>query len=422
MGLGVVYSGNRGARRALPGEVGRGKTLRSTASVGRLFCTTALAALALASAAAAGPPPGDMPNSPATPDSRSGEQWNLEQIRAFDAQAITGGSPLVRVALIDSGIDSTHPEFAGRIDTVNSASCLTGEPVTDPTGALWRDNIGHGTAVAGIVAAGDNNVGIVGVAPLVQLLIVKVTDAGLPITPQAAACAFDYVATQNVDVANASFAVDRGATGASDPLDYFCRSDKADKQPIELVDEAVKTALRSGATVVASAGNNGTDMAHPATGDECLRMPVGLPGVIGVSGDGREGLLTSATPPGPSNFGLGVIDVVAPGGDPAQGGVPGPSGPGGVILSTLPMGMYRYVAGTSFAAAHVSGVAALIVSRFGDLDSPQNGKLRPGFVRARLLETAEPKPCPPDPRCEGGESYNGFFGHGEVDALDALLR
>jgi subtilisin family serine protease len=289
--------------------------------------------------------------------------------------------------------------------------------------------------VAGIIAAGDNGFGTVGVAPNVQLLIVKVTDPGLPITPSAAACAFEYVSEQHVDVANASFAVDKGAAGAADPLDFFCRSDKSDRDAIKDVSQAVKDAIRSGTTVVASAGNNGIDMAHPAAGDDCIRMPVQLPGVIGVASEGRFGNRATTTPPGPSNFGLGVIDVVAPGGDPAQGGVPN-----GLILSTFPSyipvpptaiptivdgpsgATFRYNAGTSMAAAHVSGVAALIVSRYGDLRSPQNGKLSPGFVRARIDETATPKPCPADPRCEGDDSFNGFFGHGEVNALAALTE
>jgi subtilisin family serine protease len=405
--------------------------LRSTVSAARLFAATSVVALALVGSAAAGPPPGDLPNAPATPDNLSSEQWSLDQIRAFDAHETTGGSPLVRVALIDSGIDPGHPELAGRIDTANSVSCLSGEPVTDPTGALWRDNMGHGTHVAGIIAAGDNGFGIVGVAPNVQLLIVKVSNPGLPITPQAAACAFEYVAGQNVDVANASFAVDKGATGAADQLDFFCRSDTADHAAIKLVDEAVHNALRSGTTIVASVGNNNIDMAHPALGDDCIRMPVELSGVIGVSSDGRFGQRATPPNPGPSNYGVGVIDLVAPGGDDLQGGPVQ-----GRILSTFPSyipvpptampntidggATYRYSLGTSQAAAHVSGVAALIVSRFGDLKNTENGKLRPGFVRATLLESAEPKACPPDPRCEGGESYNGFFGYGEVDALAAV--
>jgi lantibiotic leader peptide-processing serine protease len=410
--------------------------LRSTVPLVRRLLVVVLAALALVCAQAAGAKrPGDLPNGPATPDNLSGQQWGPAQIHAFEAHAITGGSPLVRVAVIDSGVDPGHPEFAGRIDTENSASCLTGQPVTDPTGELWRDRNGHGTHVAGIIAAGDNDFGIVGVAPHVELLIVKVSDPGLPITPAAAACAFEYVADQDVDVVNASFAVDKGATGAADPLDFFCRGDEADREAIRLVGRGVASALWSGATIVASAGNNGIDMAHPAAGEDCLRMPVQLPGVLGVSSVGRNGERVTSTPPGASNYGLGAIDLTAPGGDPAQGGVPG-----GLILSTFPSyipvpptampnvvdgspaATYRYNAGTSMAAAHVSGVAALVVSRFGDVRGHRRFLLQPIWVAATLLSTAEPKPCPDDPNCEGWTRYNSFFGFGEVDALAAITR
>jgi lantibiotic leader peptide-processing serine protease len=406
--------------------------LRRAAPMGRFLLVAAVVALALVGAhAAAAKKPGGLPNSPATPDALSAMQWAPTQINADQANEITGGSPLVRVALIDSGIDPGHPEFADRIDRANSVNCVSGTPLADPSGALWTDDVAHGTQVAGVVAAGDNGYGIVGVAPNIQLVIIKVVGRGQPITPAAVACAFNWVADHNIDVANASFAIDKGATGGADPLDYFCPSDPADQAAISLVSQAVKNARKSGTTIVASAGNNGIDMANPP-GDGCIRMPVGLRDVIGVSGDGRAGDLTHSTPPGSSNFGFGFVDLVAPGGDPAQGGVPG-----GLILTTFPSyipvpptspnivdgppgATYRYTAGTSFAAAHVTGVAALIVSRFGDLKSPKNGKLSPNWVRERLEKTAESKPCPDDPRCASRRDYNGFFGFGEVDALAAV--
>ena len=408
--------------------------MRRAAPIGRFLLVAGVVALALVGAhAAAAKKPGELPNSPATPDPLSVSQWGLAQINADQAHDITGGSSSVRVALIDSGIDPGHPEFADRIDRANSVNCVTGTPVTDASGALWTDDVAHGTQVAGVVAAGDNGFGIVGVAPNVQLVIVKIVGRGQPITPAAVACAFNWVADHNIDVANASFAIDKGATASADALDYFCPTDPADQAAISLVSEAVGNARRSGVTIVASAGNNGIDMANPPA-DGCIRMPVGLPGVIGVSGDGRSGDLTHSTPPGASNFGLGIIDLVAPGGDPAQGGVPG-----GLILSTFPSyipvpptspnivdgpsgATYRYTAGTSFASAHVTGVAALIVSRFGDLKSPKNGKLPPSWVRETLERTAESKPCPDDPRCVSDTDRNGFFGYGEVDALAALTR
>ena len=150
-------------------------------------------------------------------------------------------------------------------------------------------------------------------------------------TPAAAACGFDWVATHDIDVVNASFAIDKGATGGADALDFFCRTNPDDDAAIRSVERAVRNAQRAGAIIVASAGNNGIDMAHPAAGEDCLRMPVQLPGVIGVSSEGRQGTLATSNPPGASNYGFGAIDLVAPGGDPAQGGVPG-----GLILSTFP--------------------------------------------------------------------------------------
>ena len=380
--------------------------------------------------AAGGPPPGDLPNAPATPDTFASEQWSLAHIQAFEAHAITGGSPLVRVAVLDTGIDQGHPEFAGRIDAASSVSCATGTP--NPAPASWRDDNGHGTHVAGIIAAGDNEIGIVGVAPHVQLVIVKLANNGQPVTPAAAVCAYNWVATHQIDVANSSFAVDKGPTQSHDPFDFYCRSDSAEQKAIVAVQKAVERARRSGATIVASAGNENVDLAHPPLGNDCIRMPVELPGVVGVSSEGRLGARALAPP---SNYGVGVIDVSAPGGDFVQ--APPPSG---LILSTWPVDVpvpprppvvdpaggpgatYRYSAGSSQATAHVSGVAALVVSRFGDASTPQNGKLRPGQVEAILQATADPKPCPPDPACQGGEGYNGYFGHGRVNALRAITH
>jgi lantibiotic leader peptide-processing serine protease len=407
----------------------------------RLLLIACLSALALAPAygvarsANAGPPLGHLPNSPATPDNLSSEQWSLAQTRTFEAQATTGGSPLVRVALLDTGIDQGHPEFAGRIDFSSSVSCATETETPNPAPPAWLDDNGHGTHLAGVIAAGDNGFGIVGVAPHVQLVVVKVARRGEPIRPGAVACAFDWVAGHHIDVANASFAVDKGPTPADDPLDFYCRDNPSERAAIKLVHNAIQGARRSGTTIVASAGNNNLDLADPPLGNDCIRMPVELPGVIGVSSDGRFGDRARSTPPGPSNYGVGVIDVVAPGGDDLQGGpvqgrilstfpsyIPIPPNVPPSIVDGPPRSTYRYSLGTSQAAAHVTGVAALIISRFGELASPQNGKMRPGRVKAFVQATAESKPCTPDPECQGGNGYNGFFGHGEVDALSAILH
>jgi hypothetical protein len=73
------------------------------------------------------------------------------------------------------------------------------------------------------------------------------------------------------------------------------------------------------------------------------------------------------------------------------------------------------------AAPHATGVAALIISRFGDLQNPQNGKMRPQQVQAYVEQTARPMPCD-EPACYGGPGHNAYYGHGEVDALAAVTH
>ena len=369
---------------------------------------------------------GELPDIPASDtDTFSAMQWNMRQIHAPEAHAITGGSPEVVVGLLDSGIDYTHPDLAQNVDFADSASCVTG--VADGNPEAWKDDNGHGTHNAGTIAAGSNGFGIVGVAPNVRLASIKVAQPSGLITPAAVVCGFVWAGTHHVDVTNNSYTVDVGATTAADPLDFFCHDDPAQQPLIKAVKRAVRFAMRKGVSVVASAGNSNIALANPPLGNECVRLPSELPGVVAVSATALSGQKASY-----SNFGSGVIDVAAPGGD----AVPAP--PAGFVLSTWPAAIqvprllqdpaapspafYRFMAGTSMAAAHASGVAALIVSRYGDLRQG-DATMRPGRVRAFLQRSATPVACPPDPTaCQGGEGYNGFYGHGIVDAYTAVTR
>ena len=92
------------------------------------------------------------------------------------------------------------------------------------------------------------------------------------------------------------------------------------------------------------------------------------------------------------------------------------------VLAMVVAGAALTVAAAFAPAAHASGVAALIVSRYGDLRQG-DATMRPGRVRAFLQRSATPVACPPDPTaCQGGEGYNGFYGHGIVDAYTAVTR
>lgn len=379
---------------------------------------------------------GLLPNEPATDnDPFSSRQWNLRQIGAIEAHAITGGSPSVLVGHLDSGVDYTHPDLQPNVDLANSASCVGGVPDQEPdsTGRLpFFDTNGHGTFTAGEIVADDNGVGIVGVAPNVRLASVKVTsvdarDGRTKIFPESAICGLMWAATHGFDVMNASLAIDRTELNVpAASVGFFCRSNPADAVVIKAVRRAASFALGRGVSLVASAGNSNVDLTSPPAGEDCIRMPGGLPGVIAVSAVGpvrADGSVQRKT--FSSNYGLGAIDLTAPGGDqfeltPATAGL---------VFSTLPNNSYGFMGGsTSAAAPHVTGVAALVISMFGD-SSPENGRMMPGTLRTILEGSATVLACPPNPYirptvapafCEGTDDLNGFYGHGEINALAAL--
>jgi len=373
---------------------------------------------------AAGPPPGDLPNSPVSDtDPLSSMQWDMIQIHTPEAHAITGGSPSVLVGDIDTGLDYTHPDLVANIDFANSVSCVGGVPNQDP--AAWSDQFGHGTHTAGTIAAAANGIGIVGVAPNVKIAAIKATDSNGFLYPEYVICAFMWAATHHVDVTNNSYFVD--------PWLYNCRNDPVQRAIWESLRRAIRYAMSQGVTVVASAGNENDDLAHPTIDtispddgtpitreitNACAVIPVEIPGVIGVSANGN--LMQKSYY---SSYGVGAVQVVAPGGDSRYQRTPAATR--GTVLSTYPGNRYAYLQGTSMAAPHVTGVAALIISQYG--------KMPPGRVAAYINQTADPVPCPPNPfdpsgtgsylaTCQGGMGYNSFYGHGQVNALSAITH
>ncbi len=357
-------------------------------------------------------------------DPMSSLQWNMYQIHVPEAHEITEGSPSVVVGDIDTGLDYTHPDLAPNVDFANSVSCIGGVPNQDP--AAWYDDHFHGTYTAGIIAAAANDLGVVGVAPNVKIAGIKAGNVEGYFFPEAVICAFMWAGDHGIDVTNNSYFVD--------PWLYNCRNDAEQRAIWEAERRAIRYALSQGVTVVAAEGNENHDLAHPTIdeispdyppGNEvprevtnaCAVIPVEIPGVIGVSGNGM--LLQKAFY---SNYGVGVTEVVAPAGDGVFQG--SEDSPYGWVLSTAPGG-YILAGGTSAAAPHVAGVAALIISQYG--------KMPPGRVQAFITETADPQPCPPDPfdpsgdgawlaMCQGGGGYNSFYGHGQVNAYNAVTN
>jgi lantibiotic leader peptide-processing serine protease len=423
--------------------------------------------------AADGPPPGDLPNTPAADtDSLSGLQWDMRQIKTPQAHAVTGGSRAVLVGDIDTGIDFGHPDLAANIDLADSVNCVSGAPVA---GLAAQDDNGHGTHTAGTIAAAANGIGIVGVAPNVRIAGIKAGNADGYFFPEAVVCSFVWAATHGVDVTNNSY--------FADPYLYNCRNDPVQRAIWKAEQRAILYAEQQGVTVVSAEGNEAEDTAHPTLDqtspddatpivrtvhNDCVIIPVEVPGVIGVSGVGNQRQTDSnGNPIGGylksyySSFGVGVTQLTAPGGDFYFGRTAESSN--GLVLSTWPsykgcsrsvkedpgtpgqpMTTYCYLQGTSMASPHVAGVAALIVSRYGNLNTPQNGKMRPDQVKAFLDQTADPQPCPTffpnDFRnqfnyldvtgsnseavqsCQGGLGYNSWYGNGQVNAFNAVTH
>ena len=373
-------------------------------------------------------------------DNLSGLQWDMVQIHAPEARAINGGSPSVLVGDIDTGLDYTHPDLAPNVDDAASVNCVSGVPVPGMVAA--NDDNGHGTHTAGTIAAAKNGIGIVGVAPNVKIAGIKAGNADGFFFPEAVVCAFVWAGTHHVQVANNSY--------FADPWLFNCRNDANQRAIWEAERRAIRFAMQNGTVVVAAAGNQADDLAHPtqdATSpddtnpvlrqihNDCAVVPVEVPGVIGVAGDGNKQLKSFY-----SSYGVGSIQVTAPGGDSVLQLTP--AAPNGRVLSTWPAALmsscarkvldgaatYCYAQGTSMASPHVAGFAALVVSR---------GITSPGAVAAKINNTADPIPCPPDlsiysffpavdngapQMCQGGTGYNSFNGHGQVNALSAVTR
>jgi lantibiotic leader peptide-processing serine protease len=416
---------------------------------------------------------GDLPNSPATDaDTFSPLQWDMRQIHTPQAHAVTGGSPAVIVGDIDTGLDYRHPDLRQNVSSADSANCLSGAPVAGSAAA--DDDNGHGTHTAGTIAAAANGVGIVGVAPNVKVAGIKAGNADGYFFPEAVICSFMWAGDRHLDVTNNSY--------FADPWEYNCRNDPEQRAIWKAEQRAIKYAQSQGVTVVASAGNDSDDVSHPTTdvtspdfppGNEqerritnaCVVVPLEVSGVVGVSATGSTTQDTSAgqyvdnLKSFYSSYGVSAVDVTAPGGDSLFFSTP--TSVEGRVLSTWPVAAlenclverrrqeptpdptygpvwYCYQQGTSMAGPHAAGVAALIVSRYGDTSNPDNGKMRPGRVASLLSQTADQQACPntlppgylditgvnsgAEQECQGGPGHNSWYGTGQVDAFNAITH
>ena len=255
----------------------------------------------------------------------------------------------VDVAIIDTGIDKNHPD----LNVVGGVNFASGRPNS------FKDGHGHGTHVSGTVGALDNGIGVVGVAPGVNLWAVRVLDNNGSGFLSDVIAGIDWVAarSETIEVANMSLGWQESDTQNSPGHD------------------AIRNAVSKGVVFTVAAGNSAQDVSNGFA-------PAGYSEVITVSAvadsDGQEGGLGPDTGYGDddtfasfSNFGA-LVDIAAPGVD---------------ILSTFPGGTYGAISGTSMAAPHVAGVAALFIAVNG---KPMND-LDAAFVRDQLVFLGMPQ-------------------------------
>ncbi|MFF3143105.1 S8 family serine peptidase [Streptomyces sp. NPDC057927] len=356
------------------------------------------------------------------------DQWDLRAIGADKAAKTNPGSKNVTVAVIDVGVDDTHPDIAPNFSPSQSANCVGGKP--DTTYGAWRpvdaDHY-HGTHVAGEIAAARNGIGVAGVAPGVKVsgITVAEPDASQLFYPESVVCAFVFAADHGVEITNNSYYVD--------PWLYNCLNDPDQKAIVDAVNRAQLYAQKKGTLNVAAAGNSNDDLDSNALVDasspddstavtrtvdphKCFDVPTQLPGVVTVASTGVTGAKSYF-----SSYGKGVIDVAAPGGDKYQ--IPDTPSKNGRILSTMPNNQYGFLQGTSMATPHVAGVAALLKSKYPWAS--------PAQLQALLKAEADNPGCPTAPydgngdgvvdaTCVGGKHVNGFYGAGIVNALRAV--
>lgn len=276
--------------------------------------------------------------------------YGLKHVQALDAWDIVTGSQEIVIAVIDTGINAEHPEFAGRL--VDGYDFINNDHQPE-------DLSGHGTHVAGVIAAAlDNGEGVAGVCPNCTLMPVKVLNRyNLGSWSQLA---------QGI-----LFAADNGARVINLSLGATSRS--------ETLARAIDYAIESGVVVVASAGNNGSDRPF---------YPAAFDGVIGVSATTIKGEHWAK-----SDFGS-YIDL---------------SAPGELIYSTYhkldnAYRGYTYMSGTSMAAPFVSGVAGLLFSVEPNLGAEQ-------VIEAMRLGADD----------LGPDGWDADFGFGRINAKGALM-
>ena len=332
--------------------------------------------------------------------------WGAVAMHAREAEAVNVKRAPVTVAVVDSGVEDTHPDLEGRVDTSRSVKCsVNGVATQDFYG--WRDEFYHGTHVAGIIAANHNDIGIDGIAPEASIVAIEATNDNRLIYPEYVTCAFMWAASHGVDVVNNSYSMD--------PWVYWSPTDPEQAAGLEAATRSIKYAQGKGLAVIAAAGNEGVDIDNPTIDNGSptdvptptknravnggIRVPSMLDGVAQVSAVGQAYNVKPGLSLGRaefSNYG-NTIDFAAPG-DQIYSTVP---------LLFYPSG-YAVADGTSMATPHVSGIAALIKS------------VHPELTGAQVIDLMKKQAAANYGRLNAPIDGREYRGYGFLDALDAV--
>ncbi|MBA3263787.1 MAG: S8 family serine peptidase [Thermoleophilaceae bacterium] len=379
-------------------------------------------------------------------------QWDMRMINATPTRSYKRqrGNSSVRVGVIDTGIDGSHPDIAPNFNRSLSRNFTTDIPLIDgaceedPDGSCNDpsdvDEDGHGTHVAGTIGAPINRLGMAGVAPDVELVNIRAGQDSGYFFLQPSVDALTYAADVGVDVVNMSYYID--------PWLYNCAGNPADSPEEQLeqqtiiraTERALAYARSHGVTLVSAEGNGHTDLGKPvidetspdyppetersrAIDNSCESMPLEAPGVLGITSVGPSERKAYY-----SDYGVEQADLSAPGGDRRDFfGTDRYNTPANTVLAPYPKSVaianeelnpdgtpntpfvladcsrgdcayYQYLQGTSMASPHAVGVAALVVASRGRLDERNGGlTLSPDVVERVLKRTAQDRPCPNPP-------------------------
>jgi len=289
--------------------------------------------------------------------------WNILRIKAPQVWKTGNKGQKIKVAVFDTGIDKNHPDL--RVKGGVKPRLVNGDPVYFPD---WEDYNGHGTEVAGVIAALDNNIGVVGVAPEVELYSVKVLDDNGYGSGGNIIDGLEWAINNKMDVINMSL----GWSGYS-----------------ETAHLVIKWAYQAGIVMVAGSGNEPNKIIYPA----------GYPEVIAVGATDKDNNVAYFSGRGQE------LDLVAPGLDIYTTNYKN---------SNLWKGSsYALTLGTSHSTPHVTGVVALLLNTpVGSYDFNNNGKWDPDEVMKKLKDRARDILDP---------GFDTTSGYGLVDAYNSIL-